>query len=112
MLFKSLTNLIINVKVTVSARNFCLCFSYFIQIKNIIKQKGNNSARTNRRTTSESKLNESIVKDLERPNSEMNIHSSNLLRNSFILEENEEEPEIVNVMQQDELNKKTIHKQL
>ncbi len=54
-------------------------------------------------------MNEAIVKDLERPNSEMNIHSSNLLRNSFILEENEEEPEINNVLEQDELNKKTTN---
>lgn len=57
-----------------------------------------------------------MVKDLERPNSEMNIHSSNMLRNSFILEENEEEAEIINVSisaQQQILNeestKKTTH---
>jgi hypothetical protein len=50
-----------------------------------------------------------MVKDLDRPNSEMNIHSSNLLRNSFILEENEEEPEINNVLKQDELNRKTTN---
>ncbi len=32
-----------------------------------------------------------MVKDLDRPSSEMNIHGSNMLRNSFILEENEED---------------------
>ena len=32
-----------------------------------------------------------MVKDLDRPSSEMNIHNANTLRNSFILEENEEE---------------------
>lgn len=38
------------------------------------------------------KLNETMVKDLtvERSNSEMNMHSSNILRNSFIIEEDEE----------------------
>ncbi len=36
-------------------------------------------------------MNETMVKDLDRPSSEMNIHQSNTLRNSFILEENEEE---------------------
>jgi hypothetical protein len=36
-------------------------------------------------------LNETMVKDLDRPSSEMNIHNGNTLRNSFILEENEEE---------------------
>ena len=36
------------------------------------------------------RLNESLVRDMERPNSELNIHSSNVLRNSFILEEEEE----------------------
>lgn len=30
-----------------------------------------------------------MVKDLDRPSSEMNIHHSNILRNSFILEEEE-----------------------
>lgn len=34
-------------------------------------------------------MNESIVKDLDRPSSEMNIHHSNTLRNSFIIEEDE-----------------------
>ena len=32
-----------------------------------------------------------MVKDLDRPSSEMNIQHSNALRNSFILEEDEEE---------------------
>lgn len=35
-------------------------------------------------------MNETIVKDLDRPSSEMNLHHSNTLRNSFILEEEEE----------------------
>lgn len=39
------------------------------------------------------KTNETMVKDLDRPSSEMNIHNSNTFRNSFILEEDEEELE-------------------
>lgn len=78
--------------------------------------KGNHSARTTNRRTSEMRLtNETMVKDLERPNSEMNIHSSNMLRNSFILEENEEESEVAQANATsssqpiEESTKKTIH---
>lgn len=46
------------------------------------------------------------MKDLERPNSEMNIHSSNLLRNSFILEENEEETDTNHHNQSDDISNK------
>ena len=37
--------------------------------------------------------NEVMVKEMERPTSEMNLRNSNTFRNSFILEENEEEDE-------------------
>lgn len=43
------------------------------------------------RSMLDQKLNEGMVKDLDRPSSEMNIHNANALRNSFILEENEDE---------------------
>lgn len=39
-----------------------------------------------------------MVKDLERPSSEMNMHNSSLLRNSFILEENEEDVQQVETL--------------
>jgi hypothetical protein len=81
------------------------------------KNNRNHSARSYRRTSSDAlKINETIVKDLDRPNSEINIHSSNLLRNSFILEEeNEEDLElnnnnnINNNNNTDDLNKKTTN---
>jgi hypothetical protein len=41
----------------------------------------------NRRPSFDSMQNEPMVKDLDRPSSEM--HSANILRNSFILEEDE-----------------------
>lgn len=62
--------------------------SYYKKKK--MKQKSASSNASNPKNL-DSILNESIVKDLDRPSSEMNIHNANTLRNSFILEENEEE---------------------
>jgi hypothetical protein len=69
--------------------------------KSYFKRRGkapNNREKTrsaaSSRKTIDMKLNESIVKDLDRPSSEMNIHNSNMLRNSFILEENEEDVQL------------------
>lgn len=71
-----------------------------------IRQK---SASQNRKNFLETKSNEPIVKDLDRPSSEMKIHNSNTFRNSFILEEEEEMnniEEICNLSTIIETNKK------
>lgn len=67
---------------------FCFCSN---ERNNQVAEKiSSSSAKTGRRKSLESKVNETIVKDLDRPSSEMNLHHSNTLRNSFILEEEEE----------------------
>ena len=64
-----------------------------MNFKKHCRKKGNQNANTKRNDSKFLKLNESMVKDLERPSSELNIHNSNVLRNSFILEEEEVEEE-------------------
>ncbi|CAF0977868.1 unnamed protein product [Brachionus calyciflorus] len=79
--------------------------SYYKRKNSKTRQK---SASQNRKSFIESKSNETMVKDLDRPNSEMNIHNSNTFRNSFILEEEEEDniEEIANLSSIEETNNK------
>ena len=59
--------------------------------QNLIESKQKSASPSSHRRSLDLKTNETMVKDLDRPSSEMNIQHSNALRNSFILEEDEEE---------------------
>lgn len=68
-------------------------FSKSYHKRRSIKLINSSNSQSRKSSIDSGKLNESMVKDLalERSNSEMNMHSSNVLRNSFIIEEEEEE---------------------
>ncbi len=83
--------------------------SYFKRRGKAANNREKTRSATSSRKTIDMKLNESIVKDLDRPSSEMNIHNSNMLRNSFILEENEDDTHLLDTtteLTQIEENKK------
>lgn len=90
MFIKNLINRIIKEKIKVS---FLIGLQESVQTLNYLKpyKETKQKSAGSHRNSLEAKANETL--NVERPNSEMNIHNSNALRNSFILEEDEEELE-------------------
>ena len=90
MFIKNLINRIIKEKIKVS---FLIGLQESVQRLNYLKpyKETKQKSAGSHRNSLEAKANETL--NVERPNSEMNIHNSNALRNSFILEEDEEELE-------------------